>query len=170
MGGIYCPAPCCGNGLLPEPGQRKVQCNECHYVFCTDCKSQYHSGKCITADERYVRENSKPCPHCKVPIEKNGGSSHMTCAVCKFEFCYWCLVEWNGNCQALHWFTLPKSGYVEANEQYVRENSKLCPNCKVPIENSVRCSHMTCAWCKFEFCWICLIQWNGNCQGNHWFW
>ena len=29
MGGIFCPAAGCGNGLLPEPGQRRIECNEC---------------------------------------------------------------------------------------------------------------------------------------------
>ena len=27
---------------------------------------------------------------------------------------------------------------------------------------------MTCR-CKFEWCWICGIQWNRGCQGDHWF-
>lgn len=33
------------------------------------------------------------------------------------------------------------------------------------------CMHMTCsrANCKFEWCWICGIEWNRNCQGSHWF-
>ena len=173
LGGIFCSAAGCGNGFLLEPGQRKVECNECRYVFCTRCKNEYHSGECITANERYVNENTKPCPHCKAPIEKNGGSSHMTCIMCKFEFCYCCLIEWNSNCQALHWFTASKSNvfthYNKANEQYVRVNTKPCPHCSSPIEKNGGVNHMVCTLCKFEFCWLCLIQWNGDCQGSHWF-
>lgn len=107
MGGIYCPAPGCNNGLVPNLGQRKIECNECCYAFCVNCRSQYHSGKCVTADNAY-----KSCPHCKVAVE-NSACSHVTYAFCKFEFCYWCLVEWNGNCQATHWFSEPKSAAVE---------------------------------------------------------
>lgn len=134
MGGIFCPKAGCGNGLLPEPGQRRVQCNECRHTFCAQCRRDFHTGRCdaapatqqapqaentnrftpnprnvqqarwAEANDRYVRENSKPCPHCHSPIEKNGGCNHMTCAICRFEFCWLCLVEWNGNCQGSHWF------------------------------------------------------------------
>lgn len=56
-GGFFCPQAGCGNGLLLEPGQRKVECNECCYVFCAECKNRYHSGKCIKANERYMKEH-----------------------------------------------------------------------------------------------------------------
>ncbi|NP_001038068.2 E3 ubiquitin-protein ligase parkin [Sus scrofa] len=51
MGGVLCPSPGCGAGLLPEPGQRKVTCEGgnslgCGLVFCRDCKESYHEGEC----------------------------------------------------------------------------------------------------------------------------
>ena len=171
MGGIFCPAFGCGNGFLPDPGQRKIRCDECRYVFCADCRNEYHSGKCVIANDKDVKENVKRCPHCRAPVEKYNECSHITCTVCRFEFCYWCLIEWNGNCQSLHWFGAPKPVPVETTkpQQYVRENTKSCPNCIAPNQKSGGCNHMCCAFCKFEFCWICLIQWNGDCQGKHWF-
>jgi hypothetical protein len=61
----------------------------------------------------WLRENSKPCPQCRVPIEKDGGCDHMvifihsichyfimssmacavggmiqTCGSCNYEFCW----------------------------------------------------------------------------------
>ncbi|XP_010835030.1 PREDICTED: E3 ubiquitin-protein ligase parkin isoform X1 [Bison bison bison] len=51
LGGVLCPGPGCGAGLLPEPGQRKVSCEPghglgCGFVFCRDCKEPYHEGDC----------------------------------------------------------------------------------------------------------------------------
>ncbi|XP_062952601.1 E3 ubiquitin-protein ligase parkin isoform X2 [Cynocephalus volans] len=51
MGGVLCPSPGCGAGLLPEQGQRKVTCEGgdglgCGFVFCQDCREVYHEGEC----------------------------------------------------------------------------------------------------------------------------
>ncbi|GAB5572039.1 E3 ubiquitin-protein ligase parkin isoform X4 [Prionailurus iriomotensis] len=56
MGGVLCPHPGCGAGLLPEPGRRKVTCEGgnglgCGFVFCRDCKEAYHEGECSTLFE-----------------------------------------------------------------------------------------------------------------------
>ncbi|XP_055392128.1 E3 ubiquitin-protein ligase parkin isoform X2 [Bubalus kerabau] len=105
LGGVLCPGPGCGAGLLPEPGQRKVSCEPgrglgCGFVFCRDCKEQYHEGDCGTvveasgtvtqayrvdekaaeqarweeASRETIKKTTKPCPHCHVPVEKNGES------------------------------------------------------------------------------------------------
>merc|ERR1711964_572897 len=42
------------------------------------------------AFEKWKKENTKPCPGCDKPIEKNQGCNHMTCAVCQCEFCWTC--------------------------------------------------------------------------------
>ena len=43
------------------------------------------------AYEEYVAAHTKKCPSCHVPIEKNSGCNHMTCAKCRHEFCWLCL-------------------------------------------------------------------------------
>ncbi|KAK3939289.1 hypothetical protein QBC46DRAFT_263708 [Diplogelasinospora grovesii] len=40
-----------------------------------------------------VARTTKPCPGCGWAIEKNDGCSHMTCPLCKHEFCYLCLAD-----------------------------------------------------------------------------
>lgn len=36
--------------------------------------------------------------------------------------------------------------------------TKKCPRCKVSIQKTDGCSHMTCEHCKFEFCWSCMKE------------
>lgn len=141
-GGVLCPSPGCGAGILPACGERRVTCQMeggfgCGFVFCRNCHDAFHEGECgrregsegqatqiegqrLDVDlqrERHARweqdesrqtiENtSKPCPKCKVPVERNGGCMHMTCsrAQCKFEWCWVCSIEWNMSCLEDHWF------------------------------------------------------------------
>ena len=40
--------------------------------------------------ELFLQSNTKPCPLCTAPIEKNGGCKHMTCKACGCQFCWIC--------------------------------------------------------------------------------
>ncbi|XP_063163842.1 E3 ubiquitin-protein ligase parkin isoform X1 [Candoia aspera] len=138
MGGVLCPAPGCGAGLLPEPEMRKIVCEPsnglgCGFVFCRECKEEYHEGECSTffkspgaraqkgfeidehaamqarwedASKETIKRITKPCPKCHVPVEKDGGCMHMKCPQpqCKFEWCWKCSLEWNRTCMGDHWF------------------------------------------------------------------
>ncbi|XP_065891990.1 E3 ubiquitin-protein ligase parkin-like [Dysidea avara] len=59
--------------------------------------------------------------------------------------------------------------WVDANKQCINDITKNCPRCKSAIEKNGGCNHVTCLICKFEFCWPCLLEWNRNCQDDHWF-
>ncbi|XP_067416909.1 E3 ubiquitin-protein ligase parkin isoform X4 [Emydura macquarii macquarii] len=138
MGGVLCPTPGCGAGLLPEPDVRKIICEPsnglgCGFVFCRECKEEYHDGECSThlsmqgaiaqkayvidehaamqarweeASRETIKKTTKPCPSCHVPVEKNGGCMHMKCPQpqCRFEWCWNCGLEWNRTCMGDHWF------------------------------------------------------------------
>ncbi|XP_071075778.1 E3 ubiquitin-protein ligase parkin isoform X3 [Desmodus rotundus] len=136
MGGVLCPRPGCGAGLLPEPQQREVTCEGgdglgCGLVFCRDCKEAAHEGECnalaasaavtqvYKVDEKAaeqarweessketIKHTTKPCPRCRVPVEKNGGCMHMKCPQpqCQLDWCWHCGCEWNRTCMGDHWF------------------------------------------------------------------
>uniref|UniRef100_A0A3P8UV00 E3 ubiquitin-protein ligase parkin n=1 Tax=Cynoglossus semilaevis TaxID=244447 RepID=A0A3P8UV00_CYNSE len=134
IGGLMCPSPGCGAGLVPADGSRRVECDRrmgCGFVFCRNCRECYHEGLCQTlstpqtgdvsqgfsvseeaclrgrweqASLRLIRESTKRCPKCSVPVERNGGCMHMRCSLCKSEWCWICGVPWNRECMGQHWF------------------------------------------------------------------
>lgn len=65
---------------------------------CTSAKKWLEKGVGFETTEQYLAANSKACPGCKRPIEKNQGCNHMTCSQCKHEFCWLCLIEWKEHC------------------------------------------------------------------------
>ena len=82
-----------------------VQC-VCGTSFCFGCDKQAHKPldcKVLeTWDKKvadgagdsgdgWIKLNTKPCPKCKVPIEKNKGCMHITCRACGHGFCWLCM-------------------------------------------------------------------------------
>lgn len=111
----WCPSPGCTNCVRCERQNRKeaVECS-CGFSFCFQC-GDYDTGnhmpatcedvegwKTKAADESenvtWMIANTKKCPKCRSPIEKNGGCMHMTCRKnaggCGFEFCWLCRGPW----------------------------------------------------------------------------
>lgn len=105
----WCPAPGCEYAVdfTVGSGNFDVSCN-CSYSFCWNCTEEAHrpvdcetvakwilKNSAESENMNWILANSKPCPKCKRPIEKNQGCMHMTCTPpCKFEFCWLCLGAW----------------------------------------------------------------------------
>ncbi|XP_042483105.1 probable E3 ubiquitin-protein ligase ARI7 isoform X2 [Macadamia integrifolia] len=106
----WCPAPGCEYAVdfVVGSGSYDVSCH-CSYGFCWNCTEEAHRPvDCSTVAKwilkngaesenmNWILANSKPCPKCKRPIEKNQGCMHITCTPpCKFEFCWLCLGAWS---------------------------------------------------------------------------
>ncbi|WOL01279.1 putative E3 ubiquitin-protein ligase ARI8 isoform X1 [Canna indica] len=106
----WCPAPGCEFAAEYVMGSGSYDiCCSCSYSFCWNCTEEAHRPvDCITVAKwilknsaesenmNWILANSKPCPKCKRPIEKNQGCMHITCTPpCKFEFCWLCLGPWS---------------------------------------------------------------------------
>jgi ariadne-1 len=114
----WCPGVGCNLACSPCGGSRSVVHCGCGMSWCFECSNDEHqpvSCQCVkdwiakTIDEgdncKWIMANTKNCPKCKNPIEKNGGCMHMTCRPpggCHHEFCWICLKDWKGhvNCNA----------------------------------------------------------------------
>jgi hypothetical protein len=104
----YTYIPCCntynvcnGNTLCVKHGvsmSKLVTCGECKLDLCIGgCGRVYHGETPCDilldeASELVIQGTSKRCPNdrCKVPIHKYEGCNHMSCPLCKTQFCYIC--------------------------------------------------------------------------------
>ena len=65
-------------------------------------KASSPAGADEIANKLWLLANTKPCPVCKSPVEKNEGCNHMTCSNrnCRHEWCWICLKPWQLHGQA----------------------------------------------------------------------
>ena len=93
-----------------------IKCTLCQLLFCSRGCPKPHEGKTCEEHKYEIqlardnknndqlfeqlkqRDNIKVCPHCGANIQKNQGCNHMTCRVCKTEFCYVCGKRPGKNC------------------------------------------------------------------------
>jgi len=101
----YCPAPGCDKVAVGS-GVTTVRCS-CGYPFCMRCGEEAHDPcscsqladwamKCMNESEtaNWILANTRKCPACNARIEKNQGCNHMTCRLCKHDFCWICMGSW----------------------------------------------------------------------------
>ncbi|XP_064646454.1 ankyrin repeat and IBR domain-containing protein 1-like isoform X2 [Lineus longissimus] len=70
------------------------------------------------ANYLWLVTNSKPCPNCKSPIQKNEGCNHMKCSKCKHDFCWVCLEAWKKHSSATGgYFRCNRYEVVKRNEE-----------------------------------------------------
>ncbi|XP_076680365.1 E3 ubiquitin-protein ligase parkin [Andrena cerasifolii] len=142
-GGLLCPRPDCGMGIIPaspDDGSndecRRIQCiGGCGYVFCRRCLQGFHVGEC----ESQPSESNNT-------VNKSGGYS-------------------------VDPLKAKDAKWDEASKKTIQISTKPCPKCRTPTERDGGCMHMVCtrAGCGYHWCWVCQTQWTRDCMGNHWF-
>jgi hypothetical protein len=61
----------------------------------------------------------------------------------------------HGNCIA----------YLKKMEK-IHEDQKVCPQCLHAIEKNEGCFHMTCGYCRYDWCWKCCGEWKSETHTN----
>ncbi|THX55694.1 hypothetical protein D6D06_04768 [Aureobasidium pullulans] len=92
----YCMSTTCKSGQCHPAGidEPTFCCRECGHNHCVSCEVNWHEGLTCAQyqhslqraqeeeeSQQEVAKISKPCPKCRVPIQKNNGCDHMTYAL-----------------------------------------------------------------------------------------
>lgn len=106
----WCPARGCEFIVSFDVGSENYNvCCRCGHSFCWNCAEEAHRPVDCETVKKWIMKNgsesenaiwilanSKACPKCRRPIEKNSGCMHMTCRPpCGFHFCWLCLSPWS---------------------------------------------------------------------------
>ena len=90
-----CPKPDCDSFLQKSNKSKYVTCENGH-TYCFECLKPPHGNKScnLNLENEFIRwtkdKRVKRCPRCKMYTEKNEGCNHMTCANCKYQWCWLC--------------------------------------------------------------------------------
>mmetsp|Transcript_28142 Transcript_28142/g.71367 ORF Transcript_28142/g.71367 Transcript_28142/m.71367 type:complete len:1007 (-) Transcript_28142:415-3435(-) len=84
---------------------KEVECGACEFKWCFTCNHESHPGIYCHVVRKWMEKNqdeaenvtwiianTKACPKCKNPIEKNQGCMHIVCR-CGHQFCWLCLAD-----------------------------------------------------------------------------
>ncbi|KAG1932857.1 E3 ubiquitin-protein ligase RNF14-like [Pimephales promelas] len=126
---VYCPRMSCCMAVMIEPDANMGICPSCRFVFCTLCKRVYHGlSLCKEVELRRLRDEYLAASE----KEKERLGKEME--------------------QLL----IQRAEDEALSEDWVMDNTKLCPSCHVNIQKTMGCNKMTCFSCQKYFCWICL--------------
>ncbi|KAF9731993.1 hypothetical protein PMIN01_09922 [Paraphaeosphaeria minitans] len=112
-----------------------AHCHTCHANTCMDCKNRWEGiyHRCNGSDDPSTKPDwlpeyasdcrIKPCPRCRTWIELYDACNHMTCENCQYQFCFVCMMDWDGEHPECTVYGDPAGGYDA--EGYQLEDSRL---------------------------------------------
>nr|XP_033793074.1 probable E3 ubiquitin-protein ligase RNF217 [Geotrypetes seraphini] len=111
--------------------------------------------------------STKPCPQCKhfttfkrkghIPTPaKSENKFKIQCPACQFVWCFKCHSPWHEGVNCKEYRKGDKLLRHWANEvEHGQRNAQKCPKCKIHIQRTEGCDHMTCSQCNTNFCYRC---------------
>ncbi|XP_044582922.1 E3 ubiquitin-protein ligase ARIH1-like [Cotesia glomerata] len=101
-----------------------------------------------------------PAPDCNRAVKVQEVEFKPVKCVCGRRFCFKCSETWHAPilCEYLRKW-VKTAAEDSATSHWIGINTKECPKCHTAIEKNGGCNHMTCRKCKYEFCWICSVNW-----------
>ncbi|KZP32205.1 RWD-domain-containing protein [Athelia psychrophila] len=147
---IICPLAFCQAPVPPPPSvtddeggsnwARLRTCQACSYSFCSFCKRTWHgplsnchddSTAALVATYHALFSSSSAEDKRELrALEQRYGKSTLQRLVAKFD-------------------------EEQSNKAWFEASTMACPGCRVSVEKSAGCNHMTCAKCTQHFCYRC---------------
>lgn len=181
----YLTLPCCSRlicktcieGIIStvvNEGRVNIVCPhpECGESFTTDYVTSHLSDRSqlkLRYRKLLVDQNNdskiKTCPNCSHLTEHvlpgkfrstKDADLKITCEVCQQEWCFRCHAPWHTgkSCKEFKTGNSDFKRWSKSEHQGI-PNCQKCPTCRVFIQRSSGCPHMTCDRCGTEFCYHC---------------
>ncbi|KAL1534249.1 RBR-type E3 ubiquitin transferase [Salvia divinorum] len=159
---IACPAPSC-NAVLDSIA--------CRQMIPDEAIVQWDEALCMSL----IPESQKlycPFQDCSALLlnDLGGVIENIRCLECKRWFCGQCRVPWHTDftCKEFKKLYAKKGEKVDkiVKELAKKKRWQKCPKCKMYVEKSEGCVHITCR-CGYEFCYRCGANWtdsHGSCR------
>ncbi|KAG8011213.1 hypothetical protein GBF38_005910 [Nibea albiflora] len=180
-GKTIAPLPCCRKAVCDEclklyvSSQVRVAKS---YISCPipECSGYLEEGVVIShlanedvAKYRYFLElsqldsSTKPCPQCShfTSLKEHNPtrSEHkykIQCSNCQFVWCFKCHAPWHNGLKCREYRKGDKLLRNWASViEHGQRNAQKCPQCKIHIQRTEGCDHMTCTQCNTNFCYRC---------------
>lgn len=151
---------------------------QCFPAQCCGSLNEYHVKQVVPAEQMALYENKSQefrtprplrvycanteCQHF-IPLNYHCHTDWFSVGYCQCgtQTCVGCKASWddeNHRCDELG----SASGRPHGLPEFTPDcRIKQCPECRFAIELKEACNHMTCARCKHEFCFICMLPWTG---------
>nr|XP_046229365.1 probable E3 ubiquitin-protein ligase RNF217 [Scatophagus argus] len=175
------PLPCCRKAVCDECLKiyvsSQVRIGK-PYVSCPipECSGYLEEGVVIShlanedvAKYHYFLElsqldsSTKPCPQCSqftsLKEHNPNRSEHkykIQCINCQFVWCFKCHAPWHNGLKCRDYRKGDKLLRTWASViEHGQRNAQKCPQCKIHIQRTEGCDHMTCTQCNTNFCYRC---------------
>uniref|UniRef100_A0A668A9Q0 E3 ubiquitin-protein ligase RNF217 n=1 Tax=Myripristis murdjan TaxID=586833 RepID=A0A668A9Q0_9TELE len=148
------------------------------YISCPilECRGFLEEGVVIShlaseevAKYRYFVElsqldtSTKPCPQCSHFTSLKTHNANRTehkykiqCSKCQFVWCFKCHAPWHNGLKCREYRRGDKLLRNWASViEHGQRNAQKCPQCKIHIQRTEGCDHMTCMQCNTNFCYRC---------------
>ncbi|XP_029985156.1 E3 ubiquitin-protein ligase RNF217 [Sphaeramia orbicularis] len=175
------PLPCCRMAVCDECLELYVSSQvrvAKAYIGCPipECSGYMEEGLLLThlsnedtAKYRYFLElsqldsSTKPCPQCSqfTSLKKHNPNRtehkyKIQCSNCQFVWCFKCHAPWHNGLKCRDYRKGDKLLRTWASViEHGQRNAQKCPECKIHIQRTEGCDHMTCTQCNTNFCYRC---------------